>query len=206
MAGVSAQRPWLWEDQDSQQHWFGSDITERLGNVLSYRLMDAERKSVTTTPCQGNLALSPYDVMPYLYEETDGSKIEDLLWGFTLINWRKTGLIKAQQRWKRPVSETILSRTWCLLKLLHMPKDIQGQKFKREKSISNLLQADRIDEACGKAIQRLRISDLHPFPINFEEELDPKRLLACLMIPVKDQHLLEGLVLEKTTATGEAYV
>jgi len=206
MAGVSAKRHWLWEDQDSQQHWFGRDVIERLGNVLSYRLMDAERKSVITMPCQAHLELSPYDVMPFLYEETDDGKIEDLLWGFTLINWRRQGLLKIQRKWKRPTSETVLSRTWCLLKLLHMPKDIQGQKFKREKTISNLLQADRIDEACGKAIQRLRISDLHPFPVHFEEELDPKRQLACLMIPVTDQHLLECLVLEKKIATGEAYV
>lgn len=206
MAGVSGQSPWQWDDQRSQQHWYGSDLIERLGNVVTYRLMDAERKSVPRVPFQAYIEISPYDVMPFIYEETDDIIINDLLWGFTLIDWRKTGLTRVKRKWKQPLVQTVLSRTWSLLKLLHLPRKIRGQTFKREKSISNLLQAGRIDEACDKAIQRLKVSDLHPFPIHFEEDLDPRRLLASLMIPVKDEHLLEELVLEDATKKGEANV
>ncbi|ACV68907.1 type I-G CRISPR-associated protein Cas8g1/Csx17 [Desulfohalobium retbaense] len=205
MAGVRAQAPWHWEDRDSQQHWFGSDLTEKLGNVLTYRLMDAERKSVSNIPFMGNLELSPYDVMPFLHQETKDDLLEDLLWGFTLINWRKSGIQSIRNKWEKPTQQTVLSRTWCLLKLLHHPNKIKGHSFKREKSISHLLQAHRVDEACNKATQRLRISNLHPFPIYFEEELEPQRLLASLMLPVKDQHILENLVLERTTITGETH-
>ncbi len=206
MAGVSSTRPWQWDEQSSQQHWFGSGLAERLGNVVLYRLMDAERKAVPAVPFQGNLELSPYDVAPFLNGETNDTKIEEILWGLTMINWGKTGLLKISKRWKEPVAKTILSRTWSLLKLLHSPYDIRGNKFKREKSISSLLQAGRMDDATSKAVQRLKISNLRPFPIRFEEEIDPARLLASLLIPVRDHHLLEELVLEKSTETGGTYV
>jgi CRISPR-associated protein Csx17 len=206
MAGVSPKKPWQWDDQNSQQHWFGSNLAEKLGNIVLYRLMDAERKSVPDVPFTGNVDLSPYDVMPFLNGETDDIKIEELLWGFTLINWGKPGLIRIANRWRQPIAKTLLSRTWCLLKLLHSPSDVQGHAFKREKSVSSLVQAGRIDNACGKAIQRLQIANIHPYRIHFEEELSPARLLASLLIPVKDHHLLEALVLEKSTVTGGVYV
>jgi CRISPR-associated protein Csx17 len=206
MAGVSVNHPWKWATQDCQQHWFGSDLIEKLGNILTYRLMDAERKQVSIVPLEGNLELSPYDIMPFLRGETDDAKIEDLLWGLTLVDWKRAGLTTVQKKWSKPASATIISRTWALLKLLHTPKGIKGQSPKREKSISNLLQAGRIDEACNKAIQRLKVSNLKPFPVHFEEELDPARLLASLMIPIKDQYLLQDLVLETSIEKGEAYV
>jgi CRISPR-associated protein Csx17 len=128
------------------------------------------------------------------------------LWGLTLIDWKKPGLVKVQRKWEYPIARSIVSRTWCLLKLLHIPGEIRGIKIKRERSVSSLLLAGRTDEACDRAIQRLRITGLQPFPVNFAEEIRPTRLLASLIIPVKDQHLLEEMVLEKQTHTGEVYV
>ena len=206
MAGVSGSSPWQWDEQGSQQHWFGSDFSERMGNIFCYRLMDAERKQTSTIPLQGSIKISPYDLMPFLNEETDDVKIEELLWGLTLIDLKKTGLVKVQRKWEYPIARSIVSRTWCLLKLLHIPGEIRGIKIKRERSVSSLLLAGRTDEACDRAIQRLRITGLQPFPVNFAEEIRSSRLLASLIIPVKDQHLLEEMVLEKQTHTGEVYV
>jgi len=61
--------------------------------------------------------------------------------------------------------------------------------------------AGRIKEACGVAIHRLRVSELRPFNVMYEEDLDSIRLLASLLIPVKDQWKMESLVLDKQTST-----
>ena len=199
MAGVSARTPWQWAEFSSDQHWFGSDFSERIGNLLSYRLMDAERKQAASMPFQGLIAVSPYDLMPFLHEETDDAKMEELLWGVTLIDWKKSGLIKIQKAWKYPVARSIISRTWCLLKLLHVPGDVRGVKIRRERSVSSLLNAGRVEEACAKAVQRLKISDLRPFPVRYNEPLSPARLLASLIVPIKNQNLLEEMVLQMPT-------
>ena len=200
IAGVSGRNPRQWDEHGSQQHWFGSDFSQRIGNIARYRLMDAERKKATSIPFQGVIEISPYDLMPFLNEETDDAKIEDLLWGFTLIDWKKPGLVKIQKTWKYPISKSIISRTWCLLKLPHIPGDVRGVKIRRERSVSSLLHAGRTDEACEKAMQRLRVSGLRPFPVRFDEPISPGRLLASLVVPIKDQRLLEEMVLEKPTS------
>ena len=173
-------------------------MAERLAGVLDRRLMDAARRSVERVPIEASLSVSPHDVMPLLYGECDESKIEELLWAFTIVDWKKAGLRKLWRLWEKPISDNPLSRAWCLLKLLHIPLKIRDKAIiKREPRIVQLLAAGRIKEACEVAIRRLRVSELHPLGVIYEERIDPIRLLACLLVPVKDQWKLESLVLKK---------
>ena len=55
-------------------------------------------------------------------------------------------------------------------------------------------------DACEVAIRRLKLSELHPFDVKYEEDVDPIRLIGSLLIPVKDQWKLESLALEKANA------
>jgi len=158
--------------------------------------MEAGRSSAPGAPTEGLVPLPPQDIMAFLFGNCDDTKIEELLWGFTLIDWRKPGLDEIQGRWQKPVSELPLSRSWSLLKLLHAPGRIRGIAVRREPRIVPLLLSGRIKEACECAVRRLKVSELHPFDILYEEGNDPNRLLASLLIPVKDQWKLESLVLE----------
>jgi CRISPR-associated protein Csx17 len=89
-----------------------------------------------------------------------------------------------------------LSRSWCLLKLLHIPSQVRDVKIKMEPRIVSLLSSGRVDDACDLAARRLSISELHPFEVKYEDEINPVRLMASLLIPVKNQWQMERLVLE----------
>lgn len=196
MTGVDPLNPRRWSEAKGEAFWHGSNLPERLAGVLVRRMMDAERLSAPRMPIEAALPVSSYDVAPFLRGQCDDGKIEDLLWGFTLIDWTKPGTNALRGRWKQSVREQLLSRTWCLLKLLHSPEKIRDTFLKRESRIAHLLTAGRIREACAVGIKRLRVSELHPFRVIYEEELDSSRLLASLLIPVRDQWRLESLVLE----------
>jgi hypothetical protein len=51
--------------------------------------MDAGRLRVPAFPAEGYLRLSPEQVVPFLEKRTDDTLLEELLWGFLWIDWRK---------------------------------------------------------------------------------------------------------------------
>ncbi|MGA2957855.1 MAG: type I-U CRISPR-associated protein Csx17 [Thermodesulfobacteriota bacterium] len=199
VAGIDPSNPRHWAEGRGQKSWFGNNFAARLAGVLTQRLLDATRTSTTTIPVEGRLPISAHDISPFLWEECDDAKIEELLWGFSLIDWFKPGLKALKERWENPITEYPLSRSWCLLKLLHIPTKVRGVKIHMEPRIVSLLSSGRVKDACDLATRRLRISELHPFEVSYEDELNPVRLMASLLIPVKDQWRMEWLVLEPKT-------
>ena len=197
MTPLNPAKPWRWAEGKGQCHWVGSSLPERLAGVLRRRMMDAERTSAPRAPIDARIRLSPYDVQSFLTGDCDDMKIEELLWGFCLIDWRRRGVQTLLQQWKYPLSKYPLSRNWCLLKLLHLPERIRDVKIKNEQRIVQLLAAGRTGEASNTAIHRLKVSRLHPFDATYREEIDPVRLSAGLLVPVREIWRLEELVLEK---------
>lgn len=196
IAGVDPSNPRRWAEGRGQKNWFGNNLAARLAGVLTQRLLDATRTSTTTIPVEGRLPISAHDISPFLWGECDDTKFEELLWGFSLIDWFKPGLKALKERWENPITEYPLSRSWCLLKLLHIPTKVRGVKIHMEPRIVSLLSSGRVKDACDLATRRLRISKLHPFEVSYEDEIDPVRLMASLLIPVKDQWRMEWLILE----------
>ena len=208
MSEVDPLNPNRWGKGKGDRQWYGNSLPERLAGVLIKRLMDAGRRTAPCVPINGLIPVSPHDIMLFLRGECDDIKLEDMLWGFTLIDWKKMGVKKLRNKWQNPLSETPLSRTWCVLKLLHTPEEIYSPDkkthvmIKKEPRIAHMLLAERIKEACDVAVHRLSVSDLHPFNITYMEAVDTIRLLASLLIPAKDQWKLESLVLEKQTTNN----
>jgi CRISPR-associated protein Csx17 len=200
LSRVDPLRPWQWSQDQRGKCWFGNSLAERLSGILSRRVMEAERSSTSKMPIEGALSLSPYDIMAFLIGDCDDTKIEELLWGFSLIDWKKPGLSEVRRAWEKPLAEISLSRAWCLLKLLHTPGKIRGIVIRREPRIVPLLLSGRIQDACEVAIRRLMVSELHPFDVTYEESFEPIRLIGSLLIPVKDQWKLESLALKKASA------
>jgi CRISPR-associated protein Csx17 len=197
MVGVSASDHRLWGKGGGEHVWVGSTLSERLGRVLVRRLLDGERLSSPKVPLEGHLTLPPQDVAPFLLGQTDDNRLEELLWGFSLVDWRKAGRAAALRSLSAPLSEEPLSRTYALLKLLHSPAPIRGIEIRKETRVAHLLAAGRVDEACRVAIHRLRVSGLNPYDVALEEELVPERLLAALLVPIGRQAKVESLVLRK---------
>jgi CRISPR-associated protein Csx17 len=199
MTEVDPLNPRRWAEGRGQKNWFGNSFAARLAGVLTQRVLDATRTSTATIPVEGRLPISPHDISSFLWGECDDTKIEELLWGFSLIDWFKPGLKESKERWENPILESPLSRSWCLLKLLHIPTRVRGVKINAEPRIIPLLASGRVKDACDLATRRLRISELHPFEVSYEDEIDPVRLMASLLIPVKDQWQMEPLVLKPNT-------
>ena len=196
MSGVDAVAPWKWAQGSGQKRWHGNSLVERLGGVIAQRIMDGERLSAPTFPTGGNLPLQPSDVVPFLYGETDDRLLEELLWGFALVKWTAIGANHLRGRWRRALERRPLPRSWCLLKLLHMPGRIRGVDIRKESRIVPLLTAGRVTAAAEVAYHRLRVSNLQPITVSYEEWCEPARLLAALLIPTECAQL-ESLVLAK---------
>lgn len=199
IGGVHPGSAYRWNDRNNGTYWYGSHLLERLAGVLLRRLLDAERTSASRMPLEARLPISPFDVMPLVRSECDETKIEELMWGFTLVDWRAKGVFALRRKWAEPFSVEPLSRVWCLLKLLHSPEKVRGVNLRKETRIAHLLKSGRVNHACEVAIRRLRTSELHPCEVVYEEYLDGIRLLGSLLIPTTDQYKLEALVLEKKT-------
>ena len=195
LSGVDPEKPSFWADGKGRQCFHGSSLSERLAGVLARRLIDTERNRSDGCPMDSKIRISPYDVMSFLYGECNEIKLEELLWGFMLIDWRKRGLLKIQQKWTRPLTQTILSRMWCLLKLLHVPEPVRDSTIKREPRIAALLRAGHVRDACSLARLRLKTANIEPLDVYYEEKFDPYRLTASMLIPVNGQDHLEKLVL-----------
>ncbi|MCP4691174.1 MAG: type I-U CRISPR-associated protein Csx17 [Desulfobacterales bacterium] len=198
LAGVSRSFPGRWSKSKGARHWFGASFVERIARVLLRRMMEAEKLSLPRLPMEAGLPLPSRDVGSFVRGECDDAKIEELLWGFTLVNWKKYGIIKVRAEWSRALDDFPPPGGWALLKLLHGPSKIRRAEIKKEPRIAHLLMAGRVTEAYELAARRLRVSGLAPYDVVYEEAFEPFRLLASLMIPVRDWRRLESLVLKNT--------
>lgn len=201
IAPVNPSKPWAWASGKGQAEWVGNSLSERLGGVLIRRLMDAERTSALSAPFSGAVVLAPEDVVAFAMGRFDQEALEELLWGFSLIDFRKRVPQAVQTRWVAPVQQILLPREWCLLKLMHSPHQVRKKTMRFEPRISRLLVAGRVQEACEIATHRLLVAGLTSFKASYDSILDPTGLLASLLIPTSKQYLLEDAVLlplEKT--------
>jgi len=192
---VEPGKPWAWANGKGQAEWVGSSLSDRLGGVLLRRMMDAERTAAPAAPFAGALPLAPDDAAAYAMGQFDPTALEELLCGFSLINFGKGIPRSVQSRWSSPVKQVLLPREWCLLKLMHSPIPVRKAKIRLEPRISRLLRAGRLQEACDTAEYRLRVSGLTPFKAVYDSRVDLSDLLASLLIPVFHQDVLERAVL-----------
>jgi hypothetical protein len=56
--------------------------------------------------------------------------------------------------------------------------------------------AGRVREACDIAKRRLYVHGVNPFPVDYDDKVDTKNLVAGMLIPVRNQALIESFVLK----------
>lgn len=191
-----------WSDSSTQVAWRGNSLASRIAEVLARRMMDAERLGAANNPVWGALRLAPSDIATFIEGEIDEPLLEDLLFGFTWINWHHASAIGVlatlNRRWSLPVSAQIIPRAWALLKLLFLPGPIRVNgsevRLHAEPSIVPLLRAGRIGEACKVAARRLYVSGFTPTRICFPNAGDGSRIAAALIFPIRSSTELMRLV------------
>lgn len=171
-----------WESSSRANVWSSGNLATNLVNVLARRRMDGERKSSQFLPIDAPCTVSLQSIEKFIHGDVDDDKIEQLIWGLTLID---RPYVDFSSSFTPTPAE--LPRAYPLLKLIYLPKPLvaarkqEGKtdyrfaktiKGKTENGISiyaepvvlSHLQSGRLGEACKMAMRRLRASGVDPAP------------------------------------------
>jgi CRISPR-associated protein Csx17 len=191
--------------------------------------MDSERNGEPILPFGSPFPVALADVSAFLNGETDDDKLEELLWGLSLID--------RGQEWVPPPlgGRAVLPRAYAITKLTLLPgrlqwaaairsnavlqlkrastDDTSGVAVKPEPTIAAKLRAGDVQGACEAAVRRLRASGFSPIgglrADGSRRDIDwasggaaPERLLAALVFPIPDVSVnqLADLVLRRPAA------
>jgi CRISPR-associated protein Csx17 len=237
---------WVWSGSDQAQRasrsssdratravvWSGKHLAGNLGAVLTRRLLDAEKAGENLLPLSSPQPVSLADVSWFLAGHTDDDRLEDLLWGFTLVDQ------PPEEEWDYPSGGPDdgepLPRVYALLKLGVLPGRIGwvdgregivlqhtrtpdaegGIAVRPEPAMLTRLRAGDVAGACEVAIRRLRVAGFVPLPgshsdgsrreVSREFTAPPDRLLASLLFPITDTavDILGQMVLRRPTAAA----
>jgi CRISPR-associated protein Csx17 len=219
-------KSWTWGERGGHVVWGGGDVMRNLGAVLIRRLMDAEQNGEPLLPLGSAFPVPLADIAAFLNGETDDVKLDDLLWGLSLVECDN------EVAAARSDEEARLPRAYALLKLtllggrlewkphgrdsllrINTPKlgdALGGVAMKPEPSIPAKLRAGDVQGACEVAARRLRASRFQPvcgfLADGSRRNIDwsaggatPERLLAALLFPIPDNAVnqLADLVLRR---------
>jgi len=190
---VKPSMPGLWDKNKGQECWQGQNLAVRMSAVLRRRMMDVSRLGEKGSALAATSRATVGDVAAFLDGRTDDAKIEDLLFAFSLVDWRDAAGAKRGDQ-----GPAIVWREYALLKLLFCDvgvRDSDGKPLRQEESIVPLLAAQRIPEACEVAKRRLQAGGLSPFRVRYGDSGDGQRLAGALLIPVTGVQGLRRLVL-----------
>jgi CRISPR-associated protein Csx17 len=173
--------------------WFGKDLPSRMVSVLKRRLQTAASLELSANPIGGACALHPGDATVFIEGSVDDGLIEDLLFGLTCLNWKDFKPIPGEAAEVLPV--------YALLKHLFLPGvvEVNGESTRphADPRVLPLLAANRVAEAAKIAKYRLRVAGLHPIGVTYEGGVDPSRLAAALLIPIKPIRAFRSCVLHE---------
>lgn len=203
---VQKGQPWVWDKVDRSVVWKAGSLAENLVAVLERRLLDGGAPSIDFFH-----GVRIETLGWFVAGETNDRRIEDLLWALTLVRTAKSRNVQFASSGFPPP----FPRAFALLKPLFLPRPIRFYKsrwrytkpnseairIRPEPRVLSLVRAGRVPEACEIAGRRLLVSGLKPMPspaasgimrqvdAEIQCNLDPTRLAASLLMPVRDNEL-----------------
>jgi CRISPR-associated protein Csx17 len=166
--------------------WDGVDLADRITSVLGRRVQSANAAEARRNPLGGGCEIDPGDVTLFIEGSVDDVLIEDLFFAFQVIDW---------EGYKAPryLSPEVLP-AYAVLKCLFLPGEIkrggESKFLAADRRILAALVAGKIEDATEMAVSRLRISGFRPLGITYAGGVDPRRLAASLLVPVRQGRLL----------------
>lgn len=205
-------RSWSWGERGGHVVWGSRNLARNLGEVVVRRLMDSEQDGASILPFGSSFPVTLQDVGAFLNGETDDDKLEDLLWGVSLID-------PGQERELPSVSDTArLPRSYAIAKLTLLPGRLHwrstpsgkavlelngigdneptgGVAVRPEPAILTKFRAGDVKGACDLAVRRLLGSGFSPIGgfradgsrrgIDWADGgATSSRLLAALLFPI----------------------
>ena len=162
--------PWpKWNESadDPSLVWSGGSLVQNMLAVLSRRMIDAvgygkqSGADELLLPGDGRCCASLGDIAAFIDGGVDDRRIESLLRGLILVNWRDSGIFEAIQQ-IRGSREPMPDAAYALLKLCHLPHNIAGKAVRLTPAITRRAASGDLTEATRLAARRLNASGLAP--------------------------------------------
>ena len=205
---------WAWSEGGGHVVWNGGDLARNLGAVLVRRLMDSEKKGEALPPLSSPFPASLVDIASFLNGELDDTRLEDLVWGLSLVERTRESEVSMTG------VDAELPRAYALLKLTLLPGRLvwanspngdpvlrlnrsgsddamAGVAVKPELAIPAKLRAGDVQGSCEVAARRLRSSGFSTVgdfladgagrAVEWSASgVRPERLLGALLFPIHD--------------------
>ena len=158
-------------------------MAERMARVLERRVMLGDALGIRPNPLVSAYLASTRDAVMFLEESLDDALIEDLLFAFTLVDWRRGEAIGAPSSGDMEVWPV-----YALLKHLFLAQSVGGPEgdvyLKSDLSVLAALRAGDVGQAAKIGVRRLQNVGLMPVDAQYLAGFEPMRLAASLLIPV----------------------
>jgi CRISPR-associated protein Csx17 len=163
--------------------WTGGNLAERMAHVLERRVMLGDALGIRHNALGSSYRASTRDAVMFLEDSLDDGLIEDLLFAFTLVDWR------LGQPVSDPSSDHVeVWPVYALLKQLFFAQALRGPEgdiyLRGDLSVLAALRAGDISQAAGIGVRRLQNVGLNPVDAKYLGGFDATRLAGSLLIPV----------------------
>lgn len=176
--------------------WTGASVAERMARTLERRALLTEQPGRTRNPLWSAYRARIEDVMLFLEESVDDGWIEDLLFAFTLVNWRKGGSAESKGR-----EDVGVWPVYALLKHLFFAEKVEtgeGKKYLMGGlGVLAALTAGDVGQAVRAGARRLQNAGLLPPELQDPGGFDGMRLAAALLIPVPYGTAMQELLIAR---------
>ena len=176
---------WSESADDPGLVWGGGDLIRNMLAVLNRRMIDAVRCGKQSGddellfPGEGRCHTSLADIAAFIDGHVDDRRIESLLRGLILVNWRQDlPLIRGP-------AEPTPDAAYALLKLCHLPHKIAGKAVRLTPAITRRASSGDLVEATRLAARRLAASGFPPaVKVIHGCGERARRIAAALLFPV----------------------
>ena len=185
---------WLDTDTHPRVIWGHGSLTDNLTAVLSRRCIDAQREQLEGLSLAGKYPASLNAIREFIVGNVDERRLEQLLRGLTLINWR---LVQESSQ-ATDDRENLLPGLYALLKLTHLPHPFRGISISYMPTILARAAAGDAPEASRQAIRRLRGCGFIPAVAVITEPANvTRRIAGAVLFPIsrrQEASLAEGIL------------
>ena len=183
---------WLEADTHPRVVWGYGTLMDNLIAVLSRRCMDAQAAGRKGLPLAGRYPVSLNDIHEFIAGNVDERRLEGLLRGLTLINWR----LVQEYSGTMDDSESPLLGLYALLKLTHLPDSLSGIPIPYMPSILARAAVGQASETSRLAVRRLRGCGFTPLVEVISEPANvTRRIAGAVLFPVSKRQ--EGCLAER---------
>ncbi len=177
---------------NSSFSWMGATVAERMARTLERRVLLAEQRGLDRNPLGSAYRARIGDATLFLEGSVDDERIEELLFAFTLVNWRKDDSGESKG-W----DDVGVWPVYALLKHLFFAEQVEtgeGKKYlMADLGVLAALTADDVGQAVRTGARRLQNAGLLRADMQDPGGFNGMRLAAALLIPVPYGTVMQDL-------------